>query len=129
MEGTPTIPRTSRPKKPKAEKGEKGDLKKRNLEEMRSGQDDADMEFGPNVKREIPERPSDSLATSGGSRFGGASSPPASASAFPLAVEGPSNSPEPYPVQPSIETNEPIIKLEPDDADKMVVKLEPKHEE
>jgi len=120
MEGTPTVPRTARPKKPKQEKGEKAELKKRNLEEMRSAEDDTDVEFGSKIKREIPEGAFEGL-------IGGANGATLGVllAAGSHSSGGPASSTYSLPVQPSIESNGTVIKLEPDDTDKLEVKTEP----
>jgi hypothetical protein len=134
MEGTPTIPRTPRPKKPKQEKGDKAELKKRNLEEMTLGQDDADLEFGPKVKREMADR----------NPFSGGRAGPGSIGNSIGSDDGfPSQSPIPaipstmsesgdvlnlFTIHPSVEAKAPTIKLEPEETVKVEVKVEPKNE-
>jgi hypothetical protein len=134
MEGTPTIPRTPRPKKPKQEKGDKAELKKRNLGEMTSGQDDADLEFGPKVKREMAVRNPFSGGRAGpggignsiGSDDGFTSQSPIPA--IPSTMSESGDALDPFTIHPSVEAKAPTIKLEPEETVKVEVKVEPKNE-
>lgn len=109
-------------------------MKKRSLEEITSGQDDADMEFGPKVKREMPGRNSFSVGQLGSGSFGnGIGSDDGLAfqspiPATPSIMTEITDALDPFTVHPSIEAKAPTIKLEPEEIVKVEVKVEPKND-